>query len=263
MKKNVLKGIIILLCALVLYYFWLPPINLTSPEFWQFLIVMLIIIIIAHTSVETSKIKVTKNNMHFDGNPFNFGKAKVVLVVVALVVTSILVINLVCSPLFQSKKYGNRIEVLETTDFTTDITEVDFTKIPLLDKDSSQKLGDRKMGQMTDLVSQFEVSNAYTQINYNNDIVRVTPLNYAGLIKYFTNRNEGIAGYITVNSVTGDANLVRLEKGMKYSPSAYFFENLKRKLRLNYPTTIFGEMNFEIDNEGNPYWVVQTIKVVY
>ena len=44
------------------------------------------------------------------------------------------------------------------------------------------------MGEMTDLVSQFYVSSLYTQINYNNEVMRVTPLEYSGLIKYFTNR---------------------------------------------------------------------------
>lgn len=80
------------------------------------------------------------------------------------------------------------------------------------------------------------------------------------LIKYFTNRSEGVAGYITVDSVDGESNLVRLENGMKYMPSAYFFENLYRKLRISYPFTIFGEVNFEIDDEGNPYWIAETLK---
>ena len=118
------------------------------------------------------------------------------------------------------------------------------------------------MGQMTDLVSQFYVSNLYTQINYNDEIVRVTPLEYSSLIKYFTNRKNGIPAYVVVDSVTGESKLNRLDKGMKYMPSALFFENLYRKLRLEYPTIIFGEESFEIDNEGNPYWIIPTIKYV-
>jgi len=116
------------------------------------------------------------------------------------------------------------------------------------------------MGQATEWVSQFYVSDLYTQINYNDSIIRVTPIEYAGLIKYFTNRKEGIKGYITVNSVDGQANLVKLDKGLKYMPSAFFMENLNRKLRFSYPTTIFDEASFEIDNEGNPFWIVPTIK---
>ena len=65
-----------------------------------------------------------------------------------------------------------------------------------------------------------------------------------------------------VNSVTGESSLIKLDKGMRYMPSAYFFENLYRKLRLSYPTEIFGTESFEVDNDGNPYWIIPTIKYI-
>lgn len=126
------------------------------------------------------------------------------------------------SPLFHSKSYSERISINETEEFTKNIAPVDFNKIPLLDKESSRKLGDRVMGQMPELVSQFYVSDLYTQINYKDSIVRVTPLEYNGFFKYLSNKKDGVKGYITVNSVTGEANLVKLDKGMKYVPSAIF-----------------------------------------
>ena len=140
-----------------------------------------------------------------------------------------------------------------------DIDEVDFKHLPLLDRTSSEVLGDRVMGQVSELVSQFNVSDLYTQINYNNSILRVTPLEYADPIKWLTNRQEGIVGYITVDSVTGESKLTRRDKGMKYSSSALFNEKLERKLRFTYPTTNFGKISFEIDNEGNPYYIIPTI----
>lgn len=169
-------------------------------------------------------------------------------------------INFVLSPLFQSKQYYNRITINEDGNFKEDISEVDTKALPLLDKDSSSKLGDRVMGQMTDLVSQFSVSNLYTQINYKNDIIRVTPLEYNGFIKYLANRKNGVPAYITVNSVNGNTELVKLENGMQYVPSAYFSYDLDRKLRFSYPFDIFGEKSFEIDNDGNPYWIVPVMK---
>lgn len=158
-----------------------------------------------------------------------------------------------------SKSYAKRIKVNDKEKFSENIKEVDFNLVPLLDKDSSEKLGDRVMGGLPDLVSQFNVSNLYTQINYNNEIIRVTPLEYASIIKYFTNHKEGIKGYITVNSVTGESKLVKLKKGMKYMPSALFNDKLYRKLRFKYPTQIFDQINFELDNEGNPYWVAPIV----
>ncbi len=253
MKRNLISILITLLIALVLYYFMLPPINLSDITFWVFVIIILAIYITisAFNSVGTTIFRKSRGI-----SILSYGK--LTLVIPAIIVLIIL-INIFCSPLFNASSYANRIKVDETKDFATDVPAVDFNAIPLLDKESSRKLGDRTMGAMTDLVSQFYVSDLYTQINYNNEIVRVTPLEYADIIKYFTNRKEGVKGYITVNSVNGESKLVRLDKGMKYMPSAMFFENLNRKLRLSYPTKILGEKNFEIDNEGNPYWIVETL----
>ena len=47
---------------------------------------------------------------------------------------------------------------------------------------------------------------------------------------------------------------------MKYSENSLFFENVRRKLRFKYPFEIFGDLSFEIDNNGDPYWIMPTIK---
>ena len=256
MKRNLLKIFICLFFVIILYYFMLPPINLSDPNFWIFAFTSFVfcsvicLIFSSNISFETivNNKKVQKNRLTY----VIFGSSLIILGLIILV-------NIINSPLFNSKSYYERISVTNSN-FNEDVAPVDFDNLPLLDKNSSIKLGDKVMGQMTDLVSQFEVSNNYTQINYNDEIIRVTPLEYSGLIKYFTNRNKGVAGYITVNSVDGESNLIRLEKGMKYVPSAFFFENLYRKLRISYPFTIFGEINFEIDDEGNPYWIAETLK---
>ena len=252
--KKTLPIIATILFAFVLWYFALPPINISSPEFWVYLIM---VILFAGLAFAPSILLGNYKKKRMKDLPKVFNR---MVTLIGVIVVGIVLVNLFCSPLFNSSKYANRIVVDETKEFSEDVKEVDFTKIPLLDKSSSQKLGDRKMGQATEWVSQFYVSDLYTQINYNNKIVRVTPIEYAGLIKYFTNRDEGIKGYITVNSVDGESKLETLEKGMKYMPSAYFFENLYRKLRIDYPTEIFEEVSFEIDNDGNPYWIVPTIK---
>ncbi|MBE6155257.1 MAG: hypothetical protein E7164_00680 [Firmicutes bacterium] len=253
MLKRIIQITICVVIILLSWYFMLPPMNLSSPLFWSYLFEIGIVCFAVFFLGDTFEFPKRINFRKFKFIPIAAISA---FSVFALIV----IVNLFCSPVFNASKYANRIIVDETGIFSEDISPVDFSKIPLLDKYSSQKLGDRKMGQATQWVSQYYVSDLYTQINYNDSIIRVTPLEYADIIKYFSNRKEGIKGYITVNSVDGAANLVTLEKGMKYMPSAYFFENLYRKLRINYPTTIFDDANFEIDNEGNPYWIVPTIK---
>lgn len=234
-----------------MFYMFLPAINIHNPGFWTYLISLIAI-------YQTLDFLTEYNSFVYNNNKLK--KKSFTLLLIPVVVLGIFIITFFSGPFFNSKKYANRIIIDQSKTFEKDIAEVNFSSLPLLDKSSSQKLGDRVMGQMSDMVSQYYVSNLYTQINYNNEIVRVTPLEYASFIKWISNRKDGVKGYITVNSNTGESKLTRLEKGMKYVESGYFNDNLYRKLRFTYPTEIFGKVSFEIDNDANPYWVVTTIK---
>ncbi len=252
--------LIVLLNVLImglLYYLFLPPLNVTSFDFWWFIFICSIVGFVSYALRSGTELVVRKKlNMKV------FKIYKYYFISVFVVFFLILFINFCFSPMFNAKSYSSRIEVDSTHEFTEDVKEVDFNKIPLIDKDSSRKLGDRKMGEFTSWVSQFYVNDLYTQINLNNEIVRVTPIEYDGIIKYFTNKDEGVKGYIKVNSVNGKSELVELDEGIKYLVSAYFSEDLYRKLRFSYLTEIFDTPTFEIDNEGNPYWIVPTVKYV-
>jgi hypothetical protein len=220
----------------------LPPLNIHAPLFWSFFIMVSIIVL----------------SIYFvPSKDFTFKDLKKVkyVAIIPIIFVLIFIINLTYVPLFRASTYHERIVITDSS-FTEDVKPVDYTQLPLLDKDSSQKLGDRTMGTIPELVSQFYVSDLYTQINYQNKIIRVTPLEYNSFIKWMTNRSDGVQGYIEVNSVNGESQLHKLDEGMKYMPSGYFNDNLERKLRFSYPTKIFGEITFEIDNEGNPYWIV-------
>ena len=245
---------ITLLFAFILFYLTLPAINLTNPGFYGYLFCIFLVYFFSSWIKLFDTRNIIKNVKTLPRN---------VLVMIGSVFgvfVLIMVVNFILSPVFNAKSWSRRIVIDQTHEFNDDIALVNYQSLPLLDKDSSRKLGDRVMGQMPELVSQFYVSDLYTQINYNADIVRVTPLEYNGFIKYLNNRKNGVKGYITVNSVTGDADLVKLDKGMQYMPSAYFFDNLDRHLRFKYPTVIFDDEKFEIDNDGNPYWVVPTVR---
>lgn len=254
MKTKIYRLIITFFIGLINFYLFLPPININAPTFWLFIF----FIVIVYYATSILSIKELPNIIMKKFNKQN--KKNYLFLIIPATILIIFMINLFNSPLFMANSYHNRININENGNFSEDIKEVDFNSLPLLDKDSSQKLGDRVMGQMPELVSQFTVSDLYTQINYNNDIIRVTPLEYADFIKWLSNRKSGVKGYITVNSVDGKSELVKLDKGMKYMPSAYFNENIYRHLRFKYPTVIFGSANFEIDNDGNPYWIIPTIK---
>lgn len=250
MKKKLLHLGITLLAGLIYFYIALPAINLTNPAFYVFLAFLIIV----YELLEAGSAVIEFNRHSLPKIKWSG------ILLIPIMVILILVINFFASPVFNSKSYSNRIVIDETGDFAAEIEEVDFTHVPLLDKDSSEKLGDRMMGEMSDLVSQYYVSDMYTQINYNNKIVRATPLEYASIIKYFSNRKDGVKGYITVDSTSGESKVTRLDKGMHYVPSAVLNEDMIRHLRFRYLTKIFGDYSFEIDEEGNPYFIVPTIK---
>ena len=143
---------------------------------------------------------------------------------------------------------------IENGSFTEEIDEISYDRIPMLDKDSAQKLGDRKLGELADMVSQFEVSADYTQINYHGRPVRVTPLRYGDIIMCFNIRSEGLPAYLVIDMVTQNVDVVRLDDGMKYTTAEHFSRNLYRHQRFAYPTYMFEEPVFEIDEDGTPYW---------
>ena len=243
-KTKLLIALAVIIVLGVYYYVMLPAINIHSSETWVFLIIL---------GIAAAAAFVRKKRL----NRYNIGESKgfkVILGIIGLIVVVYLAGALLSSPIINAKKYQQLMSV-ETREFTKDIEELSFDQIPLLDKDSAELLGDRKMGSMVDMVSQFEVDSLYSQINYQDRPVRVSPLRYASLIKWFTNQGEGIPAYIKIDMATQDTELVKLDQGMKYTASDHFNRNIYRHLRFRYPTYIFNDLSFEVDEEGTPYWI--------
>ena len=133
---------------------------------------------------------------------------------------------------------------------------MNYSEIPVIDRDSAVLLGNREMGSIPEYVSQFEISPLYSQINYQSSPVRVSPLGYADLFKWFTNREAGIPAYALVNMTTQDAEIVRLEDNpIHYSESEPLVRNIDRHVQLSYPFYMFDQKSFEIDDEGHPWWI--------
>ena len=162
------------------------------------------------------------------------------------------------SRIFRAKSYANVITVKEA-DFTKDFPETNISTLALLDRASAEKIGDTYLGTI-DKVSQFGISDDYRQITIGEQPYRVSPLEYKNFWKWLSNRQEGISYYVKVNQTTGKTELVRLTEPMKYSDSEYLFRDTLRYLRFKYPFTIFGDPSFEVDDEGNPYYVATVYK---
>lgn len=254
--KNILINLIVTIVAgFIYFYVELPPINLHSAAFYSFFLFLSVVYCI--TAVITSGIYRQAEN----GKTFwklLKGSCIVPLIVIGAVFVIYVVGGLLSSVIIRSGAYAKLITV-ETGDFTQDIEEISFDQIPMLDRDSAEKLGDRKLGELADMVSQFEVADNYTQINYKGRPVRVTPLRYGDIFKWLNNRSAGLPAYLIIDMVTQEVDVVRLPEGMHYTTAEHFSRNLYRHLRFQYPTYIFNEPTFEIDEEGTPYWVCPRI----
>lgn len=258
MKKGVLYAIVAVVAAVVAfiyYYVTLPAINIHSSGFWFFLMGAIVAVMAVYAVRKVGKDISASGTASFMFSIQKYKPLKWLGILLLLIVAVYVIGAILSSPIINAKQYQQLLTV-ESRNFADDIKEVDYRTIPLLDKDSAALLGDRKMGSLVDMVSQFEVADDYTQINYNGVPVRVTPLVYASPIKWLTNQKNGIPAYIRIDMTTQDTECVMLEEGIKYSKSEYFNRNLYRHLRFHYPTYIFGDqLFFEIDDEGVPYWV--------
>ena len=234
------------------YYLMLPPVNVYSTSFWSFLI-MAILFYALPLGVFKS---VTKTEKGKPGLKVN----KVFVLVVAIPLAVLVVGGILSSTFFNALKYASVIEVKQS-DFSEDMPEADVvTNISLMDTASASILGNRELGALSDVVSQYNVSYDYNQINYRGTPKKVANLEYVDFFRWFNNSENGVPGYVMVDPVGNDADYVKFEKPMIYVDSAYFGEDLMRKLRFSYPTKIFSSVNFEVDDEGNPYYIVSCTK---
>ena len=256
--KILINLIVTAVVGFLYFYVALPPINLQSSDFYTFIGILCVVYVVS--ALITSGMNVVSSG----GGPkeyLRFIKTQCLPVgILFLALIAVAIVGSVLSmPLFRAAAYRDLLTV-EDGNFAEDIAEISFSEIPTLDKDSANFLGDRQMGTLSDMVSQFEYSNDSTQINYQGRPVRVAPIAYADLIKWFTNRSQGLPAYVIVDMVTQEATVVRLEEGMKYSFSEPLNRNIVRHLRFQYPTYMFGTPQFEIDEDGNPYWVCPRIR---
>ncbi len=242
-----------LLFAAVYYYVALPAINFKTAEFYTFIVLLAVVYCVC--AVITSGFQGTGAKGYFK---FVKKQCKVPFSLTVGLLAVALVGSIISWEVFRAADYRDLLAV-EEGDFAAEVEEISFDQIPMLDSASAKKLGNRKLGELADMVSQFEVADDYTQINYKGRPVRVTPLRYGDIIKWFNNRADGLPAYLVIDMVTQNVEVHRLEDGIRYTTAEHFGRNLYRYLRFHYPTYLFDEPAFEIDEQGNPYWVCPRI----
>ena len=251
-----------LLVGALSYYLVLPPLNIFSTAFWWFL--FWLALVYTGTLFGVRGILRFKNGTagELPQKPggmlrsFFGGATRIGLALMAIPVLVLLLGSMFSSTFFHARAYAGVIDVTEAT-FRDDMPESDsVTNIALMDGASAVIVGNKKLGELSHVVSQYEVSTHYTQINYHGVPRKVANLEHADFFKWFNNRDKGIPGYVMVDPVNATADYVEFSDPIRYVDSAFFGDDLQRKLRFSYPTKIFGSTRFEVDESGNPRYIV-------
>lgn len=238
--------------AAVAIYFSMPSMNVRALGYWGFLVLACGIIGVVDGLMWGAKLEHDNDAKQ----PITFAPA---LGIAALAVAVIVIGFIIGMPIFQSRNYANVLGPVTTTDMSE--YDISLDDVPMLDSKSAYLLANRKMGTLVDLVSQFTLDDdVNVQINYQGRPVRVIPLKYNGIVKWFTNRNQGIPGYVVVDMQTQSAELVNVEGGIHYAPKAYFNDDLMRHVYLRHMNEILDGYSFELKDDGTPVWIVRAWK---
>ena len=247
----IISAIICIIILGIAFYGFKIPFNIHSHGLWAFVILGLGATILISLAIG-------------EAPEYEYPRTSIAAIVVAILLILWLILSVCSSRMLCAKVYKNVAQINTEGVFEEDVPEIeDWNDIPVIDKITAEALGDRgSMGNMEEYLSQYEVSNEYNLIAYNGGYYRVSPLMYGSFFKYMNSKEVGIPAYVLVDVYTGEVKLVELEAGqtIRYAPSACFGENLTRHIRKKYPTAILGEANFEINDEGTPYYIVSILK---
>ena len=257
--KLALKLLISFLATVVIgagvYYMMLPAINLKSSDFYTFVILLIAVFCGCFFILIGAGKKIERKEY--------FKKRSIVPIIMIGVLLVVMVVGwLVGCTFFRAKAYSNLVTVQES-DFSEDFKEIKYDQVPRLDAVTSKVLADQQLGSLSEYKSQYVVSSVSTQINYQGTPVRVAYLEYADVFKWFNNTKNGLPAYMLIDLVSQKVTAVNcIEKfgeGIKYSPTELFNEKLVRHLRFQYPTALLDTSNFEINDDGHPYWITPVL----
>ncbi len=268
MKKSVrlaISAAVALTVAVLVFYVTLPAINVQNTGFWMFFAFIAAVFggVYALCGVRSGVYRMVKGGKK-GSQKITFEKGvsigKIIVAVVAVPLAVLLIGTLMSSTFFNASRYSQIIEVKEAV-FEEDMPETDLvSNIALMDSASANIIGNRTLGALSEVVSQYQINGTYFQINYRRTPKKVSTLEYEDFFKWANNREKGIPGYVMVDPVNSSAEYIEFETPIRYTESAYFSEDLQRTLRFSYPTKIFGSCSFEIDEEGKPYYIVSCMK---
>ncbi len=254
--KNIKIVVILLLAAIVLFYLNLPVLNYGFTKL-PFLILILIVLFLALST----GIDVLPNGKKII---FKSRPSKLYLYIIGVILFYIIVLPLLTSTaMFRTESFKNMIgTVADGEKIAKHIEPISINEIRVVDEDLAYLLGEKILGSQPALGSQVELGEFYIQ-KVGSDLYWVAPLLHSGFFKWLNNQ-EGTSGYVMVSATNErDVKLVQNINGkdvkIKYQPAAYFQSDINRHIYMNgYASVGLTDFTFEIDDKGNPFWVVTT-----
>ena len=244
---RLVAGVVTVLLGIWGNYLFTPAWNVRSVGMWVFLAVMFIIGAALFWIAE-----IIEDEGAYFGTGICGGLAALTIVVMIIGAIS-------GAEIFNANKYHELIEVQQSS-FTEDIPKATENAEPIIvDVGTARRLGDRTVGSIKN-ISWYDVDEEYNLIKYQGEYYRISELNYSDFFKFRKAQYEGIPGFVLVNAKTQEAKYVELKEPIRYSPSAHYSYKLDRHLRNQYKSYIFGTSFFEIDEEGNPYYITSVKK---
>lgn len=242
-KKDFFLKFLLLLCIEIAFaFFFTPAFSPFSFKFW-FLVVLPIILWL--WSICPSKTKLYK----------------ITSTLLILLVTFLIFFGFIflLSSGTSSEVHSQIAKIHNDGDFDDSVIEITSpTDIPLVDKEYAITLASNLINSNQQYFETYRLGTECNLIYYKESYYRILPLEYIDPLNL-----GGVPGYILVNVYSGETSFIKLENNnaIKYSPASILDKDLSRYIRFKYPTELFGDENFEIDDNGHPYYIVPTLRI--
>lgn len=253
--RLLISAVLTIIAGGIVYYMMLPALNFKDVNMYIFIVVLIVLFMVFFALA-------CKANKKIERREYIKKKSKVPVIIAAALVV-VMAIGWLCgATIFRASSY-NKLLPVTTSEFSTDFEKLSVDSVPRVDESRALTLADQQLGSLSEYKSQYVVSNTTTMINYNNRPVRVAYLEYADVFKWFNNTKEGVPAYMIIDLISQKVTVVNCVEQfgscIQYSPTELFNEKLIRHIRFQYPTELLDTPNFEISDDGHPYWITPVL----
>lgn len=253
--RLLISAVLTIIAGGIVYYMMLPALNFKDVNMYIFIMVLIVLFMVFFALA-------CKANKKIERREYIKKKSKVPVIIAAVLVVVMAVGWLCGATIFRASSY-NKLLPVTTSEFSTDFEKLSVDSVPRVDESRALTLADQQLGSLSEYKSQYVVSNTTTMINYNNRPVRVAYLEYADVFKWFNNTKEGVPAYMIIDLISQKVTVVNCVEQfgscIQYSPTELFNEKLIRHIRFQYPTELLDTPNFEISDDGHPYWITPVL----